>query len=235
LRPFLTAEWRHLLMLNYEVESDLLRPHVPAGTELDGHAGRVYASVVAFRFLNTRVRGFAIPWHRDFTELNLRFYVRREHDGEIRRGVVFIREVVPRIAIAAVARLVYNEPYVTLPMRSWVDPTGPVVRYEWRQRDHWQTLEARSARDPVVPGAGSLEEFITDHAWGYTRQRDGSTVEYHVEHERWAVRDAQDTRVDADFGALYGEALGAALARPASVFIVDGSPVTVHRPRALDL
>lgn len=222
-------------MLNYEVESGLLRPYVPAGTELDGHAGRVFASVVAFRFLNTRVRGFAIPWHRDFAELNLRFYVRREVDGQVRRGVVFVREVVPRVAIAAVARLVYNEPYIRLPMRSWVDPAAPAVRYEWRLGGRWETLQARSAGGPAVPASGSLEEFITDHAWGYTRQRDGGTIEYQVEHEGWPVRPARDVRIDADFGALYGAALGAALTKPASAFIVDGSPVTVHRPNSLDL
>jgi uncharacterized protein YqjF (DUF2071 family) len=217
-------------MLNYEVEPRLLVPLVPAGTELDRHGGLVFLSVVAFRFLNTRIRGFAIPWHRDFVELNLRFYVRREVDGQVRRGVVFIREVVPRLAIAAIARMVYNEPYVSLPMRSRVDPSPPAVRYEWYVGGRWQTLRARSESEPVIPAAGSHEEFITDHAWGYTRQRDGGTVEYQVEHERWGVRPARDIGIDADLGTLYGDALGAALTTPDSAFIVDGSPVRVYRP-----
>jgi hypothetical protein len=231
LRPFLTAEWRHLLMLNYEMDPRLLHPHVPAGTELDRHAGRVFVSVVAFRFLNTRILGWPIPFHRNFVELNLRFYVRREHPGGVRRGVVFIREVVPRTAIAVTARLIYNEPYIRLPMRSWVDDRSTAVRYQWRLGKRWQGL--RAAGGPATaPAPGSHAEFITDHAWGYTRQRDGGTVEYRVEHERWAVRSAKDHEVDADFAALYGDAFGAALTTPASAFLVDGSPVTVYRPVA---
>ena len=230
MRPFLTAEWRHLLMLNYSVDPALLRPYVPAGTELDAQAGHAFASVVAFRFLNTRVLGVPVPFHRNFVELNLRFYVRREAPGGIRRGVVFIREVVPRTAIAVTARLIYNEPYVRLPMRSSVDETSGTVRYEWRMGGQWQSVSAGPHSGSHVPASGSHEEFITDHAWGYTRQRSGGTIEYRVEHERWAIRTAKDIQVHADFGALYGAPLGAALTRPASAFIVGGSPVTVHRP-----
>ena len=107
--PFLTAEWRSLAMLNYVVDPALLAPMVPRGTELDSFDGRTYMSLVGFRFERTRVRGIWIPLHSDFDEVNLRFYVRRRVSGEIRRGVVFIREVVPRWAIAAVARAVYGE------------------------------------------------------------------------------------------------------------------------------
>jgi uncharacterized protein YqjF (DUF2071 family) len=87
--PFLTAEWRDLAMLNYEIDAAVLRPFVPAGTELDAWGGRTFVSVVGFRFLGTRVRGVPVPGHRDFEELNLRFYVRRVADDGPRRGVVF--------------------------------------------------------------------------------------------------------------------------------------------------
>lgn len=215
-------------MLNYELDADLLRPYLPAGTELDRHDGRVFASIVAFRFLHTRVLGVPVPGHRHFTELNLRFYVRRETDHEVRRGVVFIREVVPRAAIAAVARLVYNEPYVRLPMRH--RPGTEPVRYEWRLGTRWHSVQARVDGPGEPPAPGGHAEFITDHAWGYTRQRDGGTIEYRVAHERWAVSRAADLGVDADFAALYGPALGAQLSAPASAFLVAGSPVTVFRP-----
>lgn len=210
-------------MLNYEVGPELLLPHVPAGTELDRHEGHCFASVVAFQFRNTRVLGVPIPFHRHFTELNLRFYVRR---GD-RRGVVFVREVVPRALIALTARLVYNEPYLSLPMRSVV---SGAVRHEWKLGSRWHSLSGAPKGDAVVPAPGSHEEFITDHAWGYTRQRDGGTIEYHVEHERWAVRRATDLVIEADLASLYGPVLGAALTRPVSAFIVEGSPVTVGRP-----
>ena len=221
--PFLTAEWRSLLLLNYEVAPRLLQPFVPAGTELDRHDDKCYASVVAFRFLNTRVLGIPILFHRHFTELNLRFYVRRAG----RRGVVFIREVVPRMAIALTARLMYNEPYTTLPMRSSVNGA---VRHEWRLGGQWHHVSAAPSGTAVVPVPGSHEEFITDHEWGYTRQRDGGTIEYQVRHDRWPVQRALDLDLDADFPALYGSTLGSALRSPATAFLVAGSPVTVGRP-----
>lgn len=226
--PFLTAEWRHLVMLNYHVDVALLLPYLPDGTELDRHDGACFASVVAFQFRNTRVLGVPIPFHRDFTELNLRFYVRRTLGGQARRGVVFIRQVVPRPAIALVARLIYNEPYASLPMRSSV--RDGTVRHEWRRDGRWEGLSATSAEGAAIPGAGSHEEFITDHEWGYTRQRDGGTIEYRVQHPRWPVRRATDLRIDADFSGLYGSTLGAALVKPMTAFVVEGSPVRVGKP-----
>ena len=179
--PFLTAQWRWLAMLNYEVDPALLRPLVPAGTELDAWGGVTYASVVGFMFLDTRVLGIPIPFHRDFEELNLRFYVRRRGPEGWRRGVVFVKEIVPRFAIAAVARVVYNENYVALPMRRHLDISaraGGTVEYGWKQGGRWCGLraEVRGPARPLVEG--SEEEFITEHYWGYVRQRDGGTVEY---------------------------------------------------------
>ena len=115
-RPFLTAQWRHLAILNYLVEPSLLGGLVPRGTELDAWQGRTYVSVVGFLFLNTRILGVPVPFHRHFEEVNLRFYVRREAEDGWRRGVVFVKELVPKRAIAWVARAVYNENYVAVPM-----------------------------------------------------------------------------------------------------------------------
>jgi len=191
-RPFLTAEWRHLVMLNYEVERAVLRPLVPAGTALDLWQDRALVSVVGFKFLSTRVLGVAVPFHRDFEEVNLRFYVRHDVPGaEARRGVVFVRELVPRAAIANLARLAYNEPYRAVPMRSVV-PAGRVdtpgrLTYEWRTGGAWQSLAATATGAPAVPEPGSENAFITEHHWGYTRQRDGSTVEYEVTNPVWRV------------------------------------------------
>jgi uncharacterized protein len=110
-RAFLTAEWRNLAMLNFAVAPSVLQPFVPEGTELDSWQGITFVSLVGFLFANTRILGVSIPVHRTFEEVNLRFYVRRTLAGEVRRGVTFIRELVPRIAIAATARAIYNEPY----------------------------------------------------------------------------------------------------------------------------
>lgn len=161
-------------MLNYEVDPALLRPLVPAGTELDFWEGRALVSIVAFRFLDTRLRGMPIPLHRDFDEINLRFYVRRYAGGTWRRAVVFIREVVPRVAIATVARLVYNDPYVALPtrhelrMEDVLSGEPGLVRYQWKQ-GRWYTAEARTVGLPRPLAHGSEEEFITEHLLGLHR------------------------------------------------------------------
>lgn len=233
---FLRAEWRWLAMLNWEVDPALLRPLVPRGTKLDEWQGMTMASVVGFLFLRTRVLGVPIPFHRDFEELNLRFYVRRKGPEGWRRGVVFVKELVPRWAIATVARVVYNENYVALPMRHRIDLGGDTLRpggaveYGWRQDGRWSTLRAVTAGPPRPLEDGSEAEFITEHYWGYAAQRDGGCVEYRVEHPRWRVWSAPSTALDANLSALYGAALGPALAGPPrSAFVAEGSPVVVRR------
>lgn len=225
---FLSAEWRELVMLSFEVDQDALRALVPRGTVLDSWNGKTFVSMVAFRFLKTRVRGVPVPFHRDFEEVNLRFYVRREHPEGPRRGVVFVKEIVPRAAIAWVARVVYDENYVALPMRHRVDPSS--VRYEWRHRSEWHLLEAERSGEPETPADDSEETFITEHYWGYARQRDGSTLEYRVEHPRWRVWRATASRLEGDFTALYGDELARFLnGTPSSACIADGSAVVVRR------
>ncbi len=218
-------------MFNYEVDASLLSHLVPRGTELDCWNGQTYVSIVAFRFLCTRVLGVPIPFHRNFDEVNLRFYVRRDTSSERRRGVVFVREIAPRRAIAAVARLLYNELYLTLPTRSVIQP-DPIlaVSYAWRRAGRWHTLAAQAAPPRARPAEGSLEQFIAEHYWGYTRQRDGTTLEYQVTHPPWMVAPADSHLVDADLTLVYGRDFAAALRQPTSVFLADGSPVTVFAP-----
>jgi uncharacterized protein len=238
-RAFLTAEWRHLVMLNYDVDPVILHALVPKHTELDLWNGRAIASVVGFRFLRTRLLGVPIPLHRNFEEVNLRFYVRHTTpDGEVRRGVVFVRELVPRLAIALTARLAYNEPYLAVRMRSVV-PAAPTdapgrISYGWRTGSRWQEVSATASGAPALPSQASEEEFITEHFWGYTRQRDGGTVEYEVQHPRWRVWSAAEPSLVADVPRLYGPSFARALAeQPASAFVAEGSEVTVYRPRRI--
>jgi uncharacterized protein YqjF (DUF2071 family) len=228
---FLTGEWRMLAMLNWRVEPSLLAPHVPRGTTLDAWRGATYVSVVGFLFRDTRVLGVPVPWHRDFEEVNLRFYVRRETAGEVRRGVTFVKEIVPRRAIAVVARLAYNEPYVAMPMRHAVESSPMRVSYGWRQRAGWCGLAVECAGASRELEAGSEAEFVTEHYWGYTRQRDGGTVEYRVTHPRWRVWTAERAALDGDLAALYGTRFAEVFAvPPSSAFVADGSAIAVHRP-----
>lgn len=229
-RPFLTARWRHLAMLNYEVEPSAVRPLAPAGTELDVFEGRAYASLVGFMFLDTRIRGWAVPYHRDFEEVNLRIYVRRKSGDGWRRGVAFVKEIVPRVAVAWVARALYGENYIALPMsHRWSSEDPPGVRYAWRSGGQEMSIEL----DPDGPfrpiAEGSEEEFITEHYWGYVGLRKGGAAEYHVEHPRWRIARARRAVCDVDAGGLYGPAFAEVLAgRPRSAFLAEGSEVAVH-------
>ena len=220
-------------MLNYAVDPRLLATFVPAGTELDRFEGRTYASLIGFRFLRTRVRGFWIPFHADFDEVNLRFYVRRTVAGEVRRGVVFVREIVPRYAIAKVAQWVYGERYIALPMRHRV--AGPTseggrvqVEYAWRRAGRWNTLRMQAEGRPSPAPPGSLQQFITEHYWGYGRKSDDATIEYEVAHDPWRIWTAASATFEGDCSDLYGADLAACLTRPPdSAFLADGSTVAV--------
>jgi uncharacterized protein YqjF (DUF2071 family) len=232
---FLTGQWKHLAMLNYEIDPAVLRGRVPRGTELDRWQGKTMVSVVGFMFLETCVLGIKVPFHVRFEEVNLRFYVRRKAEDGWRRGVVFIKEIVPRRAIAMAARLFYNENYVARRMRHLVElearaAARGVVEYGWQSAGRWHQLRAvtKGAARPLVEGSDA--EFITEHYWGYAAQRDGGTVEYQVEHPRWLVWDVVEPALDCDAGAVYGAEFVASLsAPPSSAFVAEGSAVTVRR------
>ena len=230
MKPFLTADWRYLAMLNFRIDPAILAPRVPVGTELEFYKGETYVSVIGFLFYQTVVLGLPIPWHRNFEEVNLRFYVRKKSADTWRRGVVFVRELVPRTAIAVTARVFYGEPYQALPMRSEVtDRDGEVhTRYEWRREKKWESLTMSARGEAQTVPVGSHEEFITEHYWGFTR-RGSRTSEYRVEHPRWKIWPAESFALQADVATLYGEAFCEALgAPPASAFIAEGSRVQVY-------
>jgi uncharacterized protein len=229
-RIFLTAEWQNLLMLNYAVAPQLLEPHVPAGAELDSYQGKTYLSLIGFQFNRTRVLGFAIPFHQNFEEVNVRFYVRRGS----RKGVVFIRELVPKRAIAAVARWVFNENYSRVPMSHKIElrSDGEVTRaeYTWRVRQEPCAMWIETESPGFLPAEGSESQFITEHYWGYAAQKDGGSLEYEVQHPRWLVWKSKQAGYSGDATAIYGPELANILLRePDSAFLANGSAVTVHK------
>jgi len=237
-KAFLTADWRYLAMLNYEIDPAVLTPVVPRGTELDGWNGKTYVSMVGFLFENTRVMGLPIPFHQKFEEINLRFYVRRKAEDGWRRGVVFVKEIVPRTAIALVARRLYNENYVALPTGNVIcrAPDGrqniESVKYYWtfQKRAHFIEFITRGGASDFA--AGSEEEFIAQHYWGYSSQKNGGTVEYRVDHPPWRIWQAASARLDCDVENLYGRRFVKFLAaRPSSAFLAEGSKITVFRGR----
>jgi uncharacterized protein YqjF (DUF2071 family)/predicted DCC family thiol-disulfide oxidoreductase YuxK len=239
--PFLTAEWRYLAMLNYEIDPAILTPFVPKGTELDSWNGKTFVSVVGFLFLNTRVMGLAIPFHRNFEEINLRFYVRRKAPEGWRRGVVFIKEIVPRTAIALIAHWLYNENYVALPTGNEIlrSPDGfahiESAKYYWTFRNRAQFIELAPQGEPVLIAEGSEEEFIAQHYWGYSVQKNGGTVEYRVEHPTWRIWKQRSCRLECDVEEFYGKPFAQALgAAPSSAFLAEGSEVTVYRGKRIE-
>jgi uncharacterized protein len=224
-------------MLNFVVDPKIVAPLVPPGIEIDFENGETFLSVVGFVFLNTRLLGLPIPLHRDFEEVNLRFYVRKKSADTWRRGVVFVRELVPKRAIAMIARTFYGEPYLAVPMKHDIEHVDLRVKveYSWRRGTKWESLTMSASGEPQIIPAGSHAEFITEHYWGYTCVRGGCS-EYRVEHPRWKTWNAETFELRADVAALYGEQFSETLSQPPrSAFIADGSPITVERRSAVDL
>ena len=239
MSTFLTAEWRKLIMAQYEVATATLAPWLPSGVELDLYQNRCYVSLVGFLFDCVRVKGLPIPFHTRFEEINLRFYViRTDPDGTRRRGVVFIREFVPRRAIAFVARQFYEEPYLAIPTSHSIDTTANSlnVSYSWRHAHRSHSLSVQADPIPQAILEGSEEEFITEHYWGYTKRTDGSTSAYEVRHPHWQTYEVQRHEIDVDFKALYGPSFASLTGQPPnSILLAEGSPVTVLSGSTLPL
>ena len=226
--PFLRAVWSNLCLVTYQVDDEILSPRLPPGFRLDKLDGHAFVSLVAFDFLQTRVKGIAWPWHVNFPEINLRFYVVAP-DG--RRGVMFIRELVPRPAIAWIAKAIYNEPYAATWMRSAVEKTPErievVHNWRWRGEDH--RLRVTSRIQSRMPEQGSVEHFFKEHQWGFGVTHRGATLAYEVRHPHWEVHDVLDYDVQSNLGQLYGDEFAQLQhATPFSVVHAVGSAVEVH-------
>jgi uncharacterized protein YqjF (DUF2071 family) len=233
---FLTAEWKNLIMANYIVDPALLQPYLPNKTELDFFNDNCYVSLVGFMFMNTRVLGFKIPFHVNFEEVNLRFYVRYNDNGTWKRGTVFIKEIVPKPAISFIANTVYHEKYVTKKMKHAVKESVNEMEltYQWKHKNKWNSIEAtvEKSSQPMVPG--SEGEFIAEHYWGYSKYNDTTTFEYNVQHPPWKIFPVKKYSVDCDFGVLYGGFFSFLTnTKPASVLVAQGSAISVLKKRNL--
>jgi uncharacterized protein len=197
---FLTAEWRHLAMLNFVIDPATIEPFVPQGTELDAWQGKTFVSLVAFLFLNTRVLGIAVPFHRNFEEVNLRLYVRRKVEGSWRRGVVFVKEVVPRRAIAWTARALYGENYVAAPMGHNIQSDGShpgaarLVSYWWKIAGRENRVELSIEGEPRAIERESHEEV-------HHRALLGIHASQGARHRRIPSRPSKVACLDGDGGA----------------------------------
>jgi uncharacterized protein len=228
MKKFLTAKWQDLIMANYEVAPEILANRVPKGTSLDFSEGKCFVSLVAFMFLDTRVLGIPIPFHVNFEEANLRFYVKREIENETKRGVVFVKEIVPRPAIATVANVLYGEPYECWKMAH--TRTEKEVGYAWEKGDCKNHITIEIGENTGVPAENSHGEFIIEHYWGYTSRGENRTDEYKVEHPKWELFDVSFAEIDVDFGRLYGAEFDfLSDTKPDSIFMAKGSEIAVYK------
>ena len=236
MATFLSAEWRNLLMANYKMDRNVLVNYLPAHTEIDLFQGECYVSLVAFLFRDTKIKSLGFPFHRTFEEINLRFYVRHKANGEWRRGVVFVKEIVPLPVVTFIANALYDENYVTLPTRhTWLETdTTLSVHYGWKFQRQWNFIEAVAERESMPLVAGSKEEFITEHYWGYAQNKRGLTTEYAVEHPRWNIHKVLDYKIQCDVAALYGKDFFQGMEpSPSSVFLAEGSEIKVMDGRKI--
>ena len=229
-KEFLNTEWRKLIVANYVVDGKILEPFLPAETEIDTWNNRVYVSLAGMMFYNTRVLNVPVPFHNSFPEVSLRFYVRRLHNGYYRKGIVFIKEFVPRHVIAAMANFLYKEHFITLPMNNVnrLNDHQLHIGYEWKFRNHWNKIEVRAGTESSPWRDGTEEEFINDRLWGYTAESALLTREYYVEHPRWNMYPILEHTIDCDFQQLYGSAFASLnTQRPVSIYLCEGSATTV--------
>lgn len=225
---FLKAEWRKLAIINYEINPDILQKYLPEGTELDFYKGKCYVSLVGFMFLNTKLLGLPIPFHRNFEEVNLRFYVKKNENGIWKRGVVFIKEIVPKPALSFVANSVYKENYHTMPMKNVIREKDDelLIRYSWKDKS-WHSIEIKAETNAQPMEENSEFEFITEHYWGFTKKED-KTSEYEVCHPKWDCYQVKEHQLDIDFHKIYGkefECLNDQI--PISVMLAEGSEIEV--------
>ncbi|WP_337967435.1 DUF2071 domain-containing protein [uncultured Flavobacterium sp.] len=234
---FLKAEWKNLALFNYEVDAKILEKYIPIGTEIDLWNNKCYVSLVGFMFKNTKVLGLKVPFHVDFEEVNLRFYVKRFENGEWKRGVVFIKEIVPKTAITFIANTLYQEHYETRKMTHKIieNENTDTFIYQWKTKENWNTIQLETQKNPIEIAIGSEAEFITEHYFGYTKIDEETTFEYEVQHPRWEQFEVLNYNVDIDFRKTYGRDFEFLQTKnPISVFLAKGSKISVRNKRKLE-
>ncbi len=233
---FLTAFWKNLVMANYEINPDLLKEFVPHKTELDLFNSKCFVSLVGFMFLDTKILGLPIPFHTNFEEVNLRFYVKYKSGNEIKRGVTFIKEIVPKFFIKAVANNLYSEKYDSMPMKHELSNSQDKinVEYSWNFENNWNYIKAEAEKNSFSAKENSEEEFITEHYWGYTKVNENETSEYQVEHPKWKLHNVLNYDINCEFGKLYSEKFSFLKnAKPSSIFLAEGSEIVVRKGSTL--
>jgi uncharacterized protein YqjF (DUF2071 family) len=231
---FLSARWENLIMANYAVNPELLKPYLPNGVELDFYEDKTYVSLVGFMFKQTSLFNIPVPFLGTFEEINLRFYVKRVEGDSIKRGVVFINETVPYKLVAWLANKLYKEHYIAIPTKNEIEITSlsKSIKYHWKINREWNHIAVNTSIENEQMLPGSIEEFIFEHYYGYTKINNQLSQEYKVDHPRWLVNKVIDHSIHCDFKSMYGNDFSFLSDRqPDSVTVAEGSPVTVKWKR----
>jgi uncharacterized protein YqjF (DUF2071 family) len=228
---FLTAKWTNLALINYEIDAKILEKYVPNGTELDFWDNKCHISLVGFMFEDVKLLGLKIPLHTNFEEVNLRFYVKRFEEGKWKRGVVFIKEIVPKLALKIVANTVFKENYETLPMKHKVIENENTFNftYDWKKDQKWNSIALETEKNLIKIEENSEAQFITEHYFGYTKVNHSKTFEYEVKHPIWKQYNVLNSKIDVDFKATYGNEFAFMKDLiPTSIILAKGSKVSVE-------
>lgn len=213
-------------MFTYSIPPGLLNQYIPAGLEADTIGGNAFVSLVAFDFLDTKVKGIKFPFHVNFPEINLRFYVKAKD----RRGVVFIREFVPRYFIACFADMFYNENYKSIKMKSSVVSNNEkIVSHNIRIGKDDFSVKLTAENKPYLPSEASLEHFFKEHQWGFGKSKSGDTLAYCVEHPLWEIFPIKNYELNFDFGKVYGENWKFLnRGKPFNITLAQGSEIRIY-------
>ncbi|HPW98963.1 MAG TPA: DUF2071 domain-containing protein [Flavobacterium sp.] len=235
---FLKAQWENLALINYEIDHEILKNYIPKGTEIELWNGKCYVSLVGFMFKNVKLLGLKIPFHINFEEVNLRFYVKSFENNEWKRGVVFIKEIVPKQALTFVANTIYKEHYQTLSMKHSIQESTDSTEftYEWKTANKWNSILIETEKNETEIEINSEAEFITEHYFGYTKINENKTFEYEVKHPKWQQLKVINTKIDVDFKATYGKEFEfLENQKPVSVLLAIGSEISVENKKTKKL
>jgi uncharacterized protein YqjF (DUF2071 family) len=231
---FLEAKWENLIMANYAVDPTILIPYLPKGVELDSFEDKFYVSLVGFMFNKTRIFKVPIPYLGSFEEINLRFYVVRKDGDTLKRGVVFINETVPYSPVAWMANYLYKEHYTAVKTKhQWeLTESSKKIDYSWKKNKKWNNIRVNAESKGSSMKAGSVEAFIFEHYFGYTRVNQNKTLEYRINHPSWRINQVIDHSIDCDFEKMYGSDFAFLNdQQPDNVILAEGSDVSVKWKR----
>jgi uncharacterized protein YqjF (DUF2071 family) len=232
MKALLTANWTNLLTATFEADKKLLQPFIPAHTELNDWNGKYLMSLVGFLFSKPYIYSIPSPFYRRFEEVNLRFYVRHKSKSGWRKGVVFIKEIAPSRMIGRVAKWLYHENFICLPVKykTQTDKEKRSIEYSWKVNGKWNFLKLRASVNPLSGNENTVETFIKEHYWGYTKNNNQS-FEFEIQHPPWSVYPGLSFEMNLDANTIYGEEFTDYFAeKPVTTFLMDGSQTKVSNP-----